>query len=167
MSKMNDSLNSNMDLGNSFFRVCVVEDDLELSTVLERVLRSIDPHVQIDWATSAEDALVLLKNSSSSKKRGYDLVIADIYLEGEATGLDIWHYCQDRLPEVPLVVTSGLGLEKFLRSVGTQSISPPFLSKPFLPGECKQVLEGQLAYSPKARFAGGATGRVATASSYQ
>jgi CheY-like chemotaxis protein len=128
-------------------RVFVVEDDLELITVIDKVLKSIDPEIQIDWATSAEEAVFKLRQKTSGGgSKPYHLIIADIFLEGDATGLDLWNLCQQTYPEIPLVVTSGLSVEKFISTLGRDTICPPFLQKPFALGECRQMFQGLLQY---------------------
>ena len=96
-------------------RVFVVEDDQELSAVIERVLRSISQDIKLDWATSAEAAIMKLKEAlgASLDQSPYDLIVADIFLDGKRTGIDFWHTCQELFPEVPVLVTSALSLDKF------------------------------------------------------
>lgn len=130
-------------------KILVVEDDLELTTILNRVLKAIDPTFEVDWVTSAEQAMALIEDrNSKAANRGhpYDLVLVDIFLEGSTTGLDLWTLCEQFYPKMPIVVTSALPVDKFFATLGPQTILPPFLPKPFLPGECKQLLEGILNY---------------------
>ena len=124
------------------YRVFIVEDDVELRTVLERVLRAVHSKVQIDWATSAEGAADLLENRSAlSSGSPFDLIVADIFLEGVATGLDFWKLCKITFPEIPLVVTSSMSYEKFYKTIGKGAVAPPFLAKPFSVKQCRQMLE--------------------------
>ena len=122
-------------------RILIVEDDLDLVDVLERVLRSIDRDVEIDVATSAETALFRLNERarSADEQRPYDLLIADIFLEGRTTGLDVWKICQNVYPEIHLIVTSSLPIDKFLAATGRESAAPPFLAKPFTVMEVKKL----------------------------
>lgn len=129
-------------------RILVVEDDLELTGILEHVFSAIDPNIHTDWVTSAEEAVSLLEDKTrAGEQRPYDLIIADIFLEGSSTGLDLWKLCQEYFSDVPFVVTSALPVDKFFKALGTETISPPFLPKPFLPGECRQLIEGVLNYA--------------------
>ena len=137
--------------GHNPLRVLVVEDDQELSTVMDRILKSIDETISLEWATSAEDAIVLLKKMAETTPqagKSYDLVVVDIFLDGKRTGIDLWHTCQKLLPNVPVLVTSALSLDKFFAAVGSDSITPPYLQKPFSPRECKQAFEGILKLPP-------------------
>lgn len=131
-------------------RVLVIEDDLALTTVIDRVLRIIDPDIRIDWAVSAEEAASrILDRARNQEGHPYDLILADIFLEGEVTGLDFWRLCQRVFPDIPLVVTSGLPVDRFFRVVGPDEPSPPFLPKPFSVDECYDVLSGALRHGTR------------------
>ena len=127
------------------YRALIIEDDEELGNVLDQVLRSIHANIQIDWAPSAEEGVDFLRRKARSSDRvPYDLIIADIFLEGESTGLDFWRTCCESFPEIPLVVTSAISSEKFFNSIGKDAIAPPYLAKPFSIKACKQMFEGML-----------------------
>jgi response regulator of citrate/malate metabolism len=97
-------------IGRSVF---VVEDDLELSTVIDRILISIDPTLHLEWATTAEEAIsTLVKRSQEKNSNPYDLMICDIFLEGARNGLDLWKFCHTHYPTMKVVVISGIDLEK-------------------------------------------------------
>jgi response regulator of citrate/malate metabolism len=129
-------------------RVLIVEDDLALTTVIDQVLYTIDPHIKCDWVTSAEQAAAKIKEMiSESSDHPYDLILADIFLEGNKSGLELWEFCRDQFPDMPIVLTSALPVDKFLNSIGENMICPPYLPKPFHLGECRQVLEGMLKYA--------------------
>jgi DNA-binding NtrC family response regulator len=127
-------------------RVLVVEDDHAYETILKRIVRAIDPAIRIDWVSSAEKALQRI-GEVYSRGETYDLIVADIFLSGEKTGLDFWEICQKHMPNTPVVITSGLPANKFLSAVGQRNIAPPFLEKPFTAGECRQILEGFLNHA--------------------
>lgn len=118
-------------------RVLVVEDDLDLRTILERVVRSIDPDLVIDWATNVVDARNLLG------ARDYRLILADYRLDANGSGLSLRPYCRWRQPSAPFAMMSALTVEDYLRSVGRQPC--PFLRKPFSVEECRTFLSSLLA----------------------
>lgn len=125
-------------------RILIVEDDLELSAMLDGVIASIDAEAEVDWVTSAEQAFFLLEEKSWKDGAPYDLALVDIFLEGDTTGLELWRQLQHSLPNVPIVITSAMPVHKFFDALGENTISPPFLAKPFKAGECRQLLEGLL-----------------------
>lgn len=126
--------------------IMVVEDDPCLYAIIEKVLFSIDQTLKILWVTSAEEAERLLDEDSTHR---IHLVLADHYLSGEKTGLNLWETIQRRFQYLPVVVTSGLGIEQFLQEVGKRKICPLYLAKPFKPDECRQMIEAFLPPSSR------------------
>jgi DNA-binding response OmpR family regulator len=128
-----------------FKSVLVVEDDPWIRPVLEGVVASIDPSIRVDWFESAEEALVALEARKRDPVMGpYDLVIADIFLEGPGTGLDLWRECEHRFGETPIVVISSLPKERFELAMERDESIPPFLEKPFSLEEARMLLDGYL-----------------------
>lgn len=142
---------------SNHYRVLVVDDDQELSVVMSQILKSIDPKVEIDLATSAEEAVEQLhyrdqELRGSRRERPYDLIVADIYLEGRKSGLELLESHLQDYPKIPVLVTSGMPLDRFLKAYGRDSVCPPFMQKPFSVGECRQMFEGLLAYGQDRYF---------------
>lgn len=122
--------------------VFVVEDDLELSAVIDRILISIDPTLKLEWATSAEEAISTLeRKSKNTANNPYDLMICDIFLEGARTGLDLWKYCHAQYPDMKIVIISGMELDKLTSLLDSDEPAPIFLSKPFSVSDCSNLLE--------------------------
>ena len=122
-------------------RVLLVEDDPYSEMAIGRVLSKIDPTIEVTWIKSVAEA------EANIGRRHYDLIIADIFLDGESTGLDFWSQCESEYPEIPFVVTSGLPILEFFKTVGREAISPPYLPKPLDLEECGQLLGGFLGKS--------------------
>ena len=118
--------------------ILVVEDDICLQTILERIFHAIDKSLKFDWVTSAEEAKLALKAEK------YSLVIADHNLSGDLSGLDLWDICQAEYPGLSFILISSIGVQDFFKTVGPHRISPLFLPKPFYASECKQLLESLL-----------------------
>ncbi len=136
-------------MSNANVRVLIIEDDRALEAVLSRVLKSISPEIQCDWVGSAEDALVKIKQGIASKSKKYDLILADIFLEGKITGIDFWQTCQVLCPSTTVLVMSSMPVDCFFETIGSKAVSPPYLAKPFSVGECKSIIEGLLHYGGK------------------
>jgi DNA-binding NtrC family response regulator len=133
-------------------RVFILEDDQDLLPVFEKILHSIDPLYCMDTASSVEAAIQILeKKNREASESPYDLIVADIFLEGESDGLDFWHTCEKLYPDTPVIITSGMPMDQFFARLGNQRISPPFLAKPFSMGECKQIFEGMLKYKMRSK----------------
>ena len=125
--------------------VFVVEDDLELSSVIDRILISIDPTLHLEWATTAEEALATLSKRSTKKNNiPYDLMICDIFLEGARNGVELWKYCHSHYPKMKVVIISGIEVEKLSGLLDPKDDPPLFLSKPFSIEECSHLLESLL-----------------------
>ena len=132
------------DLG-ALRKVLVIEDDLELVGIFNQILKSIDHRFYSDWVTSAEQAVALLEAAIHAKDtHPYDLILADVFLDGPCTGLDVWKICQESFPTIPVVITSAFPFEKYFEKMGAIRLRPPFLHKPFQPRECREMLEGFL-----------------------
>lgn len=119
--------------------VLVVEDDPIQQLIIDRVMQDLGPIVT-DWASTAEEARVFLEGDE------YDLVIADIYLGRGPTGMDLWEETRGSRPRVPFLFISGGGYASFLKGVGPNEISPPFLNKPIFHGEAAQMIESLLPH---------------------
>jgi DNA-binding NtrC family response regulator len=109
----------------------VIEDDLSMIQFIDTILD--DMHEDLDWeyVTSGEAAIDLIKRRGTFRGDSpYDLVITDIFLEGETNGIDVWIECQKRFPDMPFIMTSSLSLDRFaqiLRGVGNR---PVYMPKP-------------------------------------
>lgn len=124
-------------------RIFIVEDDINCQTILKGVIRSIDSNVTIDSDESAESALRTVERECEAG-RGYDLIIADIFLSGKATGLDLWKACLEKFRDTPLIVTSSLGMHRYFDMIGRDSHAPIFLPKPYKPTDCRFILQDLL-----------------------
>jgi CheY-like chemotaxis protein len=127
-------------------RILVIEDNPGCEIILRRVIHSLDPKAAVDCEESGERAVVALEKSRGDGQQSYDLIIADIFLAGRTTGIELWERYKDRFPDTPMLIISSLPAHRFFDSIGRNSIAPAFLPKPFHIGECRQMIEGLLAY---------------------
>lgn len=129
-------------------RVLIVEDQLELSTLLYQAFKKADPEISIDWATSAESAFFLLKeNDLGYGQPPYEMILIDIFLDGKETGIDFWDKCRKIHPSIPVVFTSSLSLDRFFAAIGSDRVAPSYLQKPFSIDEAGRVFYEMLKYS--------------------
>lgn len=124
--------------------ILIVEDDLFLETFISRVLKFIDPHFQLEWVSTVEDALCRIYDRESKPGRQYDLILADIVLDSKHTGLDLWDICQEKKISTPMLLMSGMPADAFLRAVGSRKECPPFIQKPFSIKECQEMIHDVL-----------------------
>lgn len=112
--------------------IFIIDDDLELTNLMERILKSIDATLEIYWTTSAEEALAILrKRSKKNSKAPFDIMICDIFLEGQGNGVELWNFCQKHYPGMKTALISSLEKEKFEALIKILIPEPPFLQKPF------------------------------------
>jgi DNA-binding response OmpR family regulator len=124
-------------------RVLVVEDDGALEHFWGFVLERIDPDMEMVWAESVEEAENLIAKEHD-RGRDFDLVIADIYLLGGKTGLQLWEKHRNELGAPPFIVTSSLSTGQFMKAGGSEPGLPCYLQKPLDPRECIPMIEGLL-----------------------
>lgn len=122
-------------------KVLIVEDDLFLAAIVGRAVYDINPDCDIDWATNLEQALgKTIQGIDQLGLSPYDLVIADIMLDGRGTGLDLWKVFCRTYPQVPVMLISSLTRDEiFQDDAGTDSReNVNYLKKPFSMGDLKK-----------------------------
>ncbi|MFM6927701.1 MAG: hypothetical protein ACKOX6_04515 [Bdellovibrio sp.] len=126
-------------------RFLVVEDDQSQWPLWDSIIKSTHPNAEIDYETTEAGAEALLRHSFHAEKP-YDLVISDVFLEGEDTGLDLW----SRYGEVSdrFIFVSSMSLKNFdslIHSMNGESPNLPFyLQKPLSTAVCREVLKALL-----------------------
>ena len=114
-------------------KVLIIEDDPTFQTILTNLLQSIESSIEIEFTTDAESTY------SRLEKNTYSLVIADYFLNGTATGLDIWNFWNTQGNQNPFLIISGLEHPVFSEKAGNNP-RPPYLQKPLDFGEARKLL---------------------------
>lgn len=70
-------------------RILVVEDDESQWPLWEHILSQF-PKSQVDWCSSEEDAESYIRSAIHSGRQ-YHLIICDVFLAGQRTGIDLWN----------------------------------------------------------------------------
>jgi DNA-binding NtrC family response regulator len=127
-------------------RILIIEDDLCLDQVLVRLFKRIRPDAEVDWATTADEVLATIEGGTVSLDTRYDLVVSDILVPGQFSGLDLWKLCRWRYPRLPFILTSGLDTESILTLTrGSHAGGPPrILLKPFTANEMRYLVQDAL-----------------------
>nr|WP_233348411.1 ATP-binding protein [Luteimonas sp. MC1572] len=114
--------------------VLLVEDDAEVATLVEEMLRVIG--YDVVHALSAKAALGALAD-----RRRIDLVFSDIMMPGGTNGIELAREVRRRRPDLPVLLTSG-----FAESTGTeaQALDIPVLRKPYAIEELRAAVRQQL-----------------------
>ncbi len=116
--------------------VLIVEDDLALRPLWEKVFGSISKDIRVDWATSAEDAENLIR-FKFTHGQPYHLVIADISLEGSATGIDLWNKYGEEVSN--FAVVSALPISSYDFYTALDFGHPPYFKKPLSAKVCLEI----------------------------
>ena len=117
-------------------RILVVDDDRETCRLMHELLQ--EPDREIETADRPEDALARLEAGR------FDLVVSDINLDADLSGLDLLRAFKARDPEVEVVLISAFGtLETALEAVKSGAFD--YVSKPVDIGQVRDVVARALA----------------------
>ena len=72
----------------------------------------------------------------------FDLIIADIFLEDDRSGLDLW--LKYGSPMENMIVVSGMDYRKVLRYLGPESDRPIFFQKPLNWSQCAKTIRNYI-----------------------
>ena len=123
-------------------RILVVDDDAETCRFMRELLAAKGR--EIETAERPEQALELLEAGP------YDLVVSDIHLNADQSGLDLLRAFKARDPSVEVVLLSGFGtLETAIEAVRAGAFD--YVSKPIDIAQVKEVVERALAHRARAR----------------
>ncbi len=110
-------------------RFLVVEDDFAGQPIWEVIIRKLEPQAIIRWATSSEEAEILIEKAIQDDE-AFDIIVSDIFLAGKETGLDLWKKFHGHSAE--FLLTSGMDWKEFVKMVDdVGDIKPCLLQKPF------------------------------------
>ena len=87
-------------------RILVVDDDRETCRFMDELLQGRGREIEV--AHTPEEAVAL------AKAGGFDLVVSDINLNAEQSGLDLLRAFKRADPRLEVVLVSGFGLSKVL-----------------------------------------------------
>jgi DNA-binding NtrC family response regulator len=145
-------------------RILVVDDDAETCRFMEELLGGGDRVIEI-----AHDPVAAIEKAGTG---GFELVISDIHLDAELSGLDVLRAFKQADPAIEVILVSGFGtLETALEAVRAGAFD--YISKPFDIGQVKATVERALRrraqqgapalpeLSPHAPAADGLVGRSA------
>ena len=109
----------------------IVEDDYAQSALIEEMLLEINPEVEIEWESNAKDAIdriVTAKNNLEMK--AFDLVICDVVLEDDTSGIDLLKYNQYSDNETKVILISAHSKKRLDKKYYYNFSKIDFLKKP-------------------------------------
>ena len=117
-------------------RILVVDDDAETCRFMGELLSA--PGREVETAEGPEQALALLETGP------FDLVVSDIHLNADRSGLDLLRAFKGKDPSVEVVLLSGFGtLETAIEAVRAGAFD--YVSKPIDIAQMKEVVERALS----------------------
>ena len=111
---------------------------MTLKPLWERIFDLIDEDIQVDWTTSAEEAEKLIRHRFRVGG-AYNLVIADITLEGEESGLDLWNKYGEEASN--FVIVSGHPMSNYDFQSYLDFGLPPYFRKPLNVKVCFEIAD--------------------------
>lgn len=127
-------------------KVLIVEDDLAFRPFWQAVFEDRGSTLRIDWATTQEEAETLLR-AGFKHHQPYDLVISDIFLEGEGTGVDLWNRYGEEAKH--FIFVSGKPLSPAELKSSLSYGQPTYLQKPLSLDQCRQAVAPVFANGEK------------------
>ena len=111
-------------------RIClIVDDEPAIRSFLRAILER--RQIQVVEAENATDALRLLQKLGGR----VDLIVSDIVMPGDFSGLDLAHSVRHAFPAIPVILFSGYSKD------AKDAAGFEFISKPFVPQTILSAVE--------------------------
>ena len=104
--------------------VLVLEDDPQWQLIVSQILKKVDTDVTIRCVPTTQAAIQLLALGEK-----FDLVVADQYLDGVMTGLDLYRHLRALRDQTSFVMLSGLESRQFNDLTIRDAEAPTFVPK--------------------------------------
>ena len=118
-------------------RVLIVDDDPMTVSILKKISTEAFKQACFFSAASVQDANLILNQYHM------DYIISDYYLEGKATGLDLWYVASEISPWSNFLIISVMAFDQYLDLVSGISYPPTYIGKPFSKKEIKRFFNQQ------------------------
>ncbi|MEI7440818.1 MAG: hypothetical protein WCK43_04190 [bacterium] len=120
--------------------VLLIEDDVALHQFWSFLIKKIHPNSAISVTTNAEDAERLISNALESPSP-FDLVISNLFLKGEMTGLELWKlFSESEILFPQFIIVSSVPITEYERLVSDEKRKPFFVRKPLDPNFCGNLI---------------------------
>jgi CheY-like chemotaxis protein len=114
------------------YKVLLVEDNPFFQNIWNSILSQSLHSYQLDWAVSENAAAKLLAETT------YDIIIADIFLSGSKTGVDIWKSINPE--QSKFIFSSSISQEKFELFAIDEDRPYYFIEKPLNTEHCINLI---------------------------
>ena len=122
-------------------RVLIVEDDITMQPLWKYVIEISAPGASIKWVTTEEGAEKIIAHRLHMSEE-FDLIIADIFLSGSRTGIDLWKRYGEG--NTQFLLMSAVSPTKFAKLVGDGEPTPLYVQKPLNPIACIETISAML-----------------------
>lgn len=126
---VDSSVNTVTGMGQYVKRVLVVDDDLSLRPLWENFFKQWRLSVAIDWAVSCEEAIKMVKQLNE-KSNPYVLIIADIFLAGSKTGIELINSIEVVTSQAKKILISSADKNEIVEKFGHLIPDTEIISKP-------------------------------------
>lgn len=120
----------------SVLRVLVVEDDVHIGRLVERILQR--EGFAVVRVVDVDSARAVLK-----EPRAVDLLFTDVVLPGQSSGADLAAELREQRPDLPIILTTGYDQSRIADHPGLLD-SVAFLPKPFTAVQVRDLVRQQL-----------------------
>ena len=122
-------------------RVLIVEDDVTMEPLWRYMIDVARPGAVIEWMTTGEAAEQRIRQLSLNGASGFHLIISDIFLNGEKTGLDVW----ESAGTDSFILMSVLTPQRLATlALNSRRPLPSYLQKPLNPDQCIETVRALL-----------------------
>lgn len=105
-------------------KVLVVEDDMSLHPLWDHIVRAVNPQAIIRQAYTEEAAEKIIERQRQAGE-DFDLIISDIFLDGDRNGVDLWK--KYGKSQTLFLFTSVISKTDFVKMIGTEEKEYPLL----------------------------------------
>ena len=107
-----------------FKKILIIEDDPISFRIIQSFIKTYDEEVKCFYAANENDAIEIINTFHC------DLIIADYFIEGDRTGLDICRRVSQEYPEITCTIVSSLKHYQYQEILKYADTEPMFFEKP-------------------------------------
>lgn len=134
-------------MGERYFtnRVLIVEDDLVTAQMLFKNMKKCDPYAEVVVCPSAESAFIRMEADwDNFGESPYSLIILDIFLEDDATGIDLAISAREYFGYTPTIFISSTDEGQFKNLSANRCQYNAYMTKPLSGEQCRREFEKYL-----------------------
>lgn len=120
--------------------VLLIEEDIALHQFWSLLIQKTHPKSHFTFTTNAEDAERLI-SSALERASPFSLVISNLFLKGEMTGLELWKlFSESEILFPQFIIVSSVPITEYERLLSDEKRKPLFVRKPLDPKFCGDLI---------------------------